>query len=108
MDTVNSVATGQISSQNRTAGQGEPSTRAPTGFDGLNARQRAAIEEAPASARGILERAYSGKSKAAGIKAFCLRCVGYARNDVRDCTSKGCPLWPYRPYQKDDEADDAE
>jgi len=107
MDTLNSTATGQLASENRTAGVGEPSPRTPTGFQALNPRQRAVLEEAPTSARGALERAYRGKSKAAGIKAFCLRCVGYQRNDVRDCASKGCPLWPYRPYQQDDEADDA-
>jgi len=108
MNTLNSPATGQLASENRTAGAPRPSPRTPAGFGALNPRQRAVLEEAPTSCRGILERAYSGKSKAAGIKAFCLRCVGYARNDVRDCTSRGCALWPYRPYQQDDEADDAE
>lgn len=70
--------------------------------------QQAAIDQAPTSYRGAFKRAYNGRSKAAGIKAFCLQCVGFLRNDVRDCTSKGCPLWPYRPYQQDTEADEAE
>lgn len=78
-----------------------------TGFGSLNPSQRVVVDDAPTSYRGTLERAFSGKSKAAGIKAFCLRCVGYVRNDVRDCTSRGCPLWPYRPYQQGDETDDA-
>lgn len=70
--------------------------------------QQAVIDQAPASYRGALKRAYSGRSKAAGIKAFCLQCVGFLRNDVRDCTSKGCPLWLYRPYQQDTGPDESE
>lgn len=94
------------SSQNRTEGAGRPLTRTPAGAGALNPQQRAVLKEAPMSCRGILERAYNGNSKAAGIKAFCLRCVGYIRADVQGCTSYGCPLHPYRPYQQDDEADE--
>ena len=108
MDTVNPPATGQLASQNRMAGAPRPSSRTPARPSHLNPSQQAVVNDAPTSCRATLERAYRGKSKAAGIKAFCLRCVGYARNDVRDCTSKGCPLWPYRPYQQYDEADDTE
>ncbi len=70
--------------------------------------QQAVKNQAPASYHGTLERAYSGRSKAAGIKAFCLQCVGFLRNEVRDCSARGCPLHPYRPYQqgRDRERDD--
>jgi hypothetical protein len=64
------------------------------------------MAEAPERCRGILKRAYGGQSKAAGVKAFCLRCTGYSREDVKDCTAYACPLWPYRPYQQDGEPDD--
>lgn len=67
----------------------------------MTSDQQSAAAEAPASYRATLERAYSGKSKAAGIKAFCLQCVGFLRNEIRDCSAKGCPLHPYRPYQND-------
>lgn len=103
-DTLKPPKSGGLAPQNRTEGAARPAAES----RGLNARQRAVLQEAPSSARGILERAYSGKSKAAALKAFCLRCVGYVREDVRDCTSYDCPLWPYRPYQQDAEADDAE
>jgi len=96
------------SSQDRTAAPDKGVAHTQTGFGGFNPRQRAILEEAPTTCRGILERAYGGKSKAAALKAFCLHCVGYIRADVRDCTSYGCPLHPYRPYQQDDEAEDAE
>jgi hypothetical protein len=41
------------------------------------------------------------------IKAKCAECVGCTveriepgfRSEIRDCTSRGCPLWPFRPYQ---------
>lgn len=70
--------------------------------------QQAVVDEAPSSYKGILERAYSGKSRAEAIKAHCLRCAGFLRNEVRDCSARGCPLHPYRPYQQgqDREADD--
>lgn len=73
----------------------------------MSTDQQTATTEAPASYRATFERAYSGKSKAAGIKAFCLQCVGFLRNEVRDCSARGCPLHPYRPYQQDDDANDA-
>mgnify|MGYP001616498666 CR=1 FL=1 len=38
-------------------------------------------------------------SRASAIKLFCLNCVGGVRADVRDCTSKGCALYPFRPYR---------
>lgn len=57
-----------------------------------------AINRTPSSARNTLRKAYSGKSRAAGVKAFCLRCVGYVRADVRGCTALACPLHDYRPY----------
>lgn len=75
----------------------------------LNSWQQALIAECPASpTRRTLLRAFTTNSKSAGIKGFCLACVGFLRNDVRDCTSKGCPLWPHRPYQAADEAESEE
>lgn len=47
----------------------------------------------------VLERAYRGKSKAAGVKAKCLDCANYVTPEVRDCLVPQCPLYPYRPYQ---------
>lgn len=72
----------------------------------MNKWQEKALNDAPTSAKATLERAYAGKSRNAAIRAFCMRCVGYVRSEVRDCTSWGCPLHPYRPYQADDEPDE--
>ena len=30
------------------------------------------------------------------IKAFCVDCLGGQPKLVKGCTSKNCPLWPYR------------
>lgn len=30
------------------------------------------------------------------IKAFCVDCLGGQAKLVKGCTSKNCPLWPYR------------
>ena len=61
-------------------------------------------EEVSVNYRKLAQRALDGKvSPRQAIKAFCLRCVGYARNDVRDCSAYTCPLWRYRPYQAGDE-----
>lgn len=45
-------------------------------------------------------KAYSGKSKAAALKAKCMDCSGYQRVEITECTVYACPLYPYRPFQK--------
>ncbi|MFC1452601.1 hypothetical protein ACFLSJ_04565 [Verrucomicrobiota bacterium] len=30
------------------------------------------------------------------IRAFCRECVGWNRDEVRQCTAPLCPLWPFR------------
>jgi hypothetical protein len=47
------------------------------------------------------ERAINGKaSPRQAIKAQCLECVGYERNEITNCTDTDCPLYCYRPFQK--------
>ena len=56
------------------------------------------LEACSALYKGVMERAYAGKSSPRGaIKAMCLYCVGYIRSDVQNCTSYACPLHAYRP-----------
>ena len=44
------------------------------------------------------------KSPIKAIRAFCLDCCGGSSTEVRECTSKSCPLKPFRfgrnPYIK--------
>lgn len=53
----------------------------------------------PRSYRALYDKAVSGKSLRAAINSFCLECVCWATNEVRNCSDKGCPLWAVRPYQ---------
>lgn len=48
---------------------------------------------------GTYDKALRGRSMAAGIKAFCLECCGWQKEEVRRCTAPGCPLYLYRPYR---------
>lgn len=72
----------------------------------MNKYQQAVVNEAPVSCKGIMERAYTGNSRTTAIKAMCLRCVGYRREDVTGCTAYACPLWNFRPYQAGEEVED--
>lgn len=66
----------------------------------LTKHQRSVVDEAPPMYKGVMERAVTGRaSPRSAIKAFCLRCVGYLREDVTNCTAYKCPLHTYRPYQ---------
>jgi len=58
----------------------------------------ARLSEMPKSYRLTYLRATRGKSYAAGVKSFCLECLGWERAGIPQCTSLGCPLYPYRPY----------
>ena len=58
------------------------------------------VEEASPLYRTVLQKAYAGTAPPrSAIKAQCLHCVGYIRDDVTHCTGYSCPLWAYRPYQ---------
>jgi len=54
----------------------------------------------PSAYRHTYKRAMAGKSLRAAVNAFCLECVCWQREEVKNCTSVDCPLFPYRPYQK--------
>ena len=54
----------------------------------------------PTKARPF-EMAYSGRSKAAALKAFCIWCMGYDSTVVGRCSAEDCPLWRFRPYRRD-------
>jgi hypothetical protein len=53
----------------------------------------------PVSSRGILRRAFVGKSRAGAVKAKCLDCCHFDREEIANCLVILCPLHPYRPYQ---------
>ena len=54
--------------------------------------------------RGLFKRIYSAGTRRAAsprerIKAFCLECIGFKRDEITTCTAYACPLWDIRPYQ---------
>jgi hypothetical protein len=53
----------------------------------------------PESFRKLYDRCLTGKAgPRAAIKMQCAECVGYDRDEVTNCTDKGCPLFHLRPY----------
>ncbi len=62
----------------------------------LNPSQRERLAQIPARQRPIFLRAWTGKSRKAAIRAFCLECVGYQSAEVNRCTAPACALYPYR------------
>jgi len=51
------------------------------------------------SARNAFLKAFSGKSRAMALKAKCIECCCYQKNEVAACQVPGCPLYRYRPYR---------
>lgn len=62
-------------------------TCVPTGVNGY---------DIPQKYRDLYARAMRGKSRKAAVRAHCLMCVGWNAAEVRLCTARNCPLFPYR------------
>ncbi len=43
------------------------------------------------------ERAFSGKSLRAAVRAMCIECIGFEFDAVVNCTAPECPLFNQRP-----------
>jgi hypothetical protein len=67
---------------------------------------KAKLENMPVSLHKTYKLSRKQGQRKAAIKVFCAECVGYERKEVRDCTATACPLWPHRPYQRDDQRDE--
>ena len=59
-------------------------------------------EKTPERFHPLINRIEKG-SRAAAAKLFCLQCVGFETKEVRECTSKECPMYLFRPYQNSDD-----
>ncbi|OQA06009.1 MAG: hypothetical protein BWY65_02303 [Firmicutes bacterium ADurb.Bin373] len=57
------------------------------------------LSKIPTMYQGHYQKAMTGKSKTAGIKAKCLDCCCWQRIEVANCPATDCPLYPYRPYR---------
>ncbi len=67
---------------------------------GLKSRKIARkLKDIPQMYRKIYEQAVKG-SKPAAIKAFCLECACWEKNEIVKCTAAACPLYAVRPFVK--------
>ena len=70
----------------------------------LTDRQEQFISDAPLKYQGAVRDAFEGKaSPRRAIKAFCLSCSGFMREEIKACTVVLCPLHAFRPYVKHDD-----
>jgi hypothetical protein len=70
----------------------------------LTERQEQFIQSAPPLYQGAVRDAFEGKaSPRRVIKAFCLSCTGFVREEIKACTVVLCPLHAFRPYVKHDD-----
>lgn len=66
----------------------------------MTARQQNYSETAPVSARGAIVRAFQRVGgRANAIRAKCLACCNFDRDEIRHCTVETCPLHSFRPFQ---------
>jgi hypothetical protein len=70
------------------------------------ARQVAYLRRVPIKSRGIVAKAFGQAcSPRQAIKAKCLDCAGFDREEVRVCRVSVCPLWPLRTHEAGATAD---
>lgn len=68
--------------------------------EGRRGQIEAKLEKMPKGARyGYLRATLRKTSAKTAIKAHCLECCGYVREEVAKCSAKACTLWQLRPYQ---------
>ena len=60
------------------------------------------------SYKRVLAEAFTSRSYMKVIKAKCLTCCCFEREEVRHCTVQICPLWNLRPYQDKTKQEDSE
>jgi hypothetical protein len=67
----------------------------------LSPEQSEHIESLPPAYKKVFLEVFVGaKSFPKLLKAKCLDCTCYQREEITLCQVRLCPLWKYRPYQK--------
>ena len=64
------------------------------------------VQEDTPSRLKAFKRAYARDSLRSAVNANCLYCCGLSYIEVKHCTSIGCPMWEYRPYQDKEEVNE--
>ena len=75
------------------------------GVGGTTLRQRAYLLQTPPLSASIVARAFLGTASPRQVlKAKCLSCANWQRDEIESCTVETCPIWRYRPFQKMEDA----
>ena len=70
-------------------------------------RQVEYLKIVPESVKGIIKDSFDKtRGKANALKAKCLECSNYQRDEIRNCTVETCPLWVWRPFQTNSNSDE--
>jgi hypothetical protein len=56
----------------------------------------------PKKYQKIFERAWTGKSRKAAVRAQCIECMGFSIKGIKECSSMACSLYGYRPAFAED------
>jgi len=72
--------------------------------EATRAKRLAVVSKDAPSKLKLFERVFRGEaSPRQAIKAYCCECQSFATAAIRDCPTATCPLFKYRPYQKQGE-----
>jgi len=77
-----------------------------TALDSITDKQRAYVEYSPDKLKRLIADAFVGKSLSKAIKAKCLTCCNFSKEDISDCRVEVCPLHSVRPFRKKEDKDD--
>ena len=62
----------------------------------LTEAQAAKLARVPERLRAMYREAVTKNRRQLSQRVFCCECTGWVAAEVRRCTSRGCPLYPYR------------
>lgn len=63
--------------------------------------QQTSLKNAPNGSKRVMTRVYNKTAnKGDVLKAVCLECVQYDKDEIKDCASSVCPIWHYRRYKR--------
>lgn len=58
------------------------------------------IDSMPVTYQRTFLKAYTTRSMANGVRAKCLDCALFSKEEITNCTVLTCALFEFRPYQK--------
>lgn len=69
------------------------------GIKQLKNKMQVFVHDLPDRYRKTFVTAFLGRSPTSGIKAKCLDCSNFQREEIKACELETCPLHKYRPYK---------